>query len=73
MGLATERVFCAGECGAKSRRVCGMLEGVEDSTSFAIGEVELTRSIHSNVKCDDTSHFLTEGLCGDFCNVRKVS
>jgi hypothetical protein len=50
-----------------------VLEGMEDCTSFAIGEVELTRSIHSNVKCDDTSHFLTEGLCGDFCNVRKVS
>ena len=43
-----------------------MLESVKNSASFTTREIELTRSIDSNVNRDDACHLLTERLCGDF-------
>ena len=49
----------------ESRRVCRVLQSVQDASALLVREVQLTGCSRRDVVCDNTGDFLAEGLNGD--------
>ena len=69
MGLAAERVLHRCDHWSESGRMSCVLEGMEHSSSFPAGEVELTRAVLRNVNGDDAINLVTVWLHGDWYHV----